>query len=422
MKSLTVKLFFCLTVMAVIFDLPFATGTNALVGKVSTYKDLLGDLSIRIDSFQKLLVGRDDDWLVRERLAGLYIERAGLTNNLQDFSAAEKVLEQAFAIAPKGSGPFITAARANYSIHRLAKAEQLINAMSKQVLMKGKSQIALISLHANIAFQQGRYAEALAGYRECENLSPGTCRTDLALYYAHTGGVSEAQALFLQALNETRSEDAKTRAWIKLQLGILMMEQGRYTEALKELGEADSIFPGWWLVREHIAETHTLRGDLAKAVPIYEEVVKETGLPQYMDALAECYKSLGRLSESKALSEKAEVLWEEQLKSFPESASGHALEHYLTDTANKQKLLQLAESNFHTRPGVEARIFLSLAYLETGRKEEASKQITSALATTFRSAQLYEVASRVSLALSRNEEAEKYRILCRQINPSSACQ
>jgi hypothetical protein len=107
MKSLTVKLFFCLTVIAVIFDLPFATGTNALAGKVSTYKDLLGDLSIRIDSFQQLLVGRDDDWLVRERLAGLYIERAGLTNNLQDFSAAEKVLGQAFAIAPKGSGPFI---------------------------------------------------------------------------------------------------------------------------------------------------------------------------------------------------------------------------------------------------------------------------------------------------------------------------
>ncbi len=384
------------------------------------YSTLVDDVNIRVKSFEKLAAERPADWVVRERLAKILAERSSLTGRIEDLIRADKVLHEAFGIAPAGSGPLSIAAKVNYSMHRLGKVDEYLNKLSAQPILKAPAVASIVAMRANLAFHRGDYDRALEGYRKCEGLQRGACLTDLATYYANTGGYLEAESLFKQALSTTASDDAHNRAWLNLQLGILRMRQGRYEETLTFLREADRILPGWWLVREHIAETLMLRGETKEAVAIYEEVVRETGLPQYLDALAEAYRKLGRESEAAALETKSEKLWDEQLKLAPEAASGHAMEHYMGNPARAEFVLDLAKKNFEIRPGGEAKLFLAEAYLKNSKPQEAKKLVDELMTTRYESAELYDLASRIYSNLGDGNRSAELRQKCLEINPAFA--
>lgn len=163
-----------------------------------------------------------------------------------------------------------------------------------------------------------------------------------------------------------------------------------------------------------------LRGETKEAVAIYEEVVRETGLPQYLDALAEAYRKLGRESEAAALETKSEKLWDEQLKLAPEAASGHAMEHYMGNPARAEFVLDLAKKNFEIRPGGEAKLFLAEAYLKNSKPQEAKKLVDELMTTRFESAELYDLASRIYSNLGDGNRSAELRQKCLEINPAFA--
>ena len=357
-----------------------------------SYADVLSEVTNRIDSYEKLIKkSGDSDWLLRDKLTSAYIERASLTNKFSDFSAAENVLNQAFKNAPQGSGPLLTAARLDYSLHRLSDAEKKLDLISKQVLIKSDKQIAILALQSNILFQRGNYSEALKGYHQCENYQSGACLEDLAIYYSKTGGLAEARSIFNLLLLKCKNEDFHHRAWLNLQLGIIELNQKNYDMALINLNAANKIMPDWWLVQEHIAETLGLKGDYKAAIEIYEKIVEQTGLPQYIDALAEMNLKVGKNQESEKLFKQAELIWQTDIKNFPEAVSGHAIDHYSL-VNNKEEFYKLALSNYKNRPNGEAGIKLAKALLEIGEQKQAKLEIEKILKSTYESKELNQVA------------------------------
>jgi tetratricopeptide (TPR) repeat protein len=194
---------------------------------------------------------------------------------------------------------------------------------------------------------------------------------------------------------------------VLLQSAIRRLDQQRYPEALTKLEEANTAFPGWWLVREHMAEVLALQGNDAAAITIYDEVIAQTGLPQYMDAQAECYMRAGRSAEATALFAKADALWKEQLRLFPESASGHALEHFMALNHDPAFVVKLAQENFSNRPGGDARVLLAKAYLSVGRPKDALTQVHALLASPYRTVEGLEVALDTFRTVGDEKNAEK---------------
>lgn len=384
----------------------------------TTYNSLLMDIDIRLHALDLRVAGRPKDWLVRQRLISTLLERAQLTNSVADYAKVEQAVAAAMELAPHGSGPLLQAAQFNYSIHRLDQAEKYLDQMERHAILKSSDQLPILILRSNIAFHRGQYQQALRGYRDCEAAAPSICSRELSIFYANTGGFSEAEALLNLVASKAQPEDVHARAWVALQLGILSMRRGNYPAALKNLAEADKLLPDWWLVREHIAEVHTLMGDDAAAVPIYQEIVQKVQLPQYMDALAGCYLRQGRSREAEELRAKAQALWEEQLKRFPESAAGHALDHFLESSSDSARSLALAEANLKARPAGEARVGLVEALLKANRPKDALIQIEQLLASPYRSAEAFDAAYKTYSALGERENAEKQRVLCLSINPS----
>lgn len=382
----------------------------------ASYSISLADLEERIDALQQRASKRPTDWLIRGILGSALFERAGLTNQLADFDRVQAVLDEAFSIAPAGSGPLLLAARFNFSVHRLAGAEKYLDMIDRRAVPRRDEELVARVLRAEIAVQRGQYEAAFKALGEVAAVAPVAAKAELALYHAKTGNPVEATALLEEALASAGTNDPRRRAWIRLQLGIVAMERGELVVALEHLQGADAEFAGWWLVHEHIAEIHTRRANLDKAITIFEELVRTADLPQHMDALASLYRRTGRAQEAEELITRAAARWEQQLTRWPESAMGHSLQHHLQFGA-PERALELALANEAARPGGEAQVLLASAYLRSGRAAEALAVAERALATPYRTPRLHDVAARAHAALGQTAAAEEQTALCLAINP-----
>jgi Tetratricopeptide repeat len=381
------------------------------------YGSLLDGLDQRIDGLQTRMNGRPGDWLTRMHLGTLLLERASLTNQADDYQRVQELLDESFMIAPEGSGPLLLAARFNYSIHRLDVAEEYLDTMDRRAIPRRDEALIGRVLRAEIALQRGEYEAALAGLTEIAAVLPVAATAELALYHAKTGNPAEAEALLEEALASTNPKDPRRKAWTQLQLGLIALDRGAYLVALERLQAADAELPGWWLVQEHIAEVHDRLGDHGQAIAIYEEIVRSTGLPQHMDALAIAYQHAGEQHNAQELIERSAALWEAQLVHFPEAAMGHGLLHHL-QFGTAERALELAEANHAARPGGEAQVLLARAYLKAGRPAEALELAHKALATPYRTAGLHDVAAQAHAALGNTAAAQEQLELRAAINPT----
>jgi tetratricopeptide (TPR) repeat protein len=385
--------------------------------EAKSYAGLVAELDRGIANARAALgTAHPTNWLVRERLAAQLLARAQLTGRVEDYLEVQTVLDEAFAMAPRGSGPVLLAARFNVSIHRLDKAELYLGTIAGHAVVTRETKVGAHLIAAQIAFARGDYATARAGLEQLAAASPDVAQTELALYHAATGATAQAESLYRQALAEAKPTDARRRAWIHLQLAVLAMEHGRYEQALATLEEANAALPGWWLIEEHMAEVLTLLGRDQEAVSVYEKVVRDTELPQYFDALGAVYERLGRHDEARALVARAAAAWDLQLAVLPESAMGHGLEHFL-EHGTPEQALALAERNYAVRPGGEAQVGLASAYLKAGQPAAAVKLLERTLKTPYRSAALHDAARRAYSAVGQADAAEAQRAKCLALNP-----
>lgn len=382
----------------------------------ASYVSLLAELDQRIADLQRRAGKRPADWLIRMHLGTALLERAGLTNQIDDLDRVQAVLDEAFAIAPVGSGPVVVAARFNFSIHRLEAAEKYLDMIDRRAVPRADDQLIARVLRAAIALQRGQYEAGFAELSAVAALAPVVANAELALYHAKTGNPGKAEALLEAELGTTSTKDPRRRAWLKLQMGIIAMERGELVVAVEHLKGADAELAGWWLVQEYVAEIHNRRSEHDKAIAIYEELVRTADLPQHLDALAGLYKHTGEQAKADALIARAAARWEEQLARYPEAAMGHGLQHQL-EFGTPARALELALANVAARPGGDAQVLLARAYLQSGAAAEALTVVERVLGSPYRTARLHDVAAKAHAALGHTAAADEQVALCLAINP-----
>jgi tetratricopeptide (TPR) repeat protein len=370
-----------------------------------TYTEVLAEADRSISTARWRIQQQPLAGYSHEELALALLNRARLAGGFEDYAEAESALDQAFEVGA-GAGPLLTRAVLNFSLHRLPRVADDLARLQHQNL--DATSVEVIGLRADLAFQRGQYAEALAGLRAAltqrETLSN---LARLATWHARMGHASEAAALLGRAERLTPATDFHTRAWLALQQGLLLLDQGRWPEALAQYRRAQRLMPGWWLAREHEAEVLALQGEMKNARAIYASVVADTAHPEFMDAIAQILLAEGQTQEARTWIERARKSYENRAQQFPEANYGHALDHYL-QFGNADQALALARANYRLRPNGDAATRLAAALVKSGRLPEAEKQVRSALATTWNTAELHAAACEVfrrtgQLALAQSE-------------------
>lgn len=383
-----------------------------------TFAAQLANVDRRIEGHLKVAERNGRSPLAYGRVADLYLTRARLSGDYDDYAKAEAMIAKAFEVSPTGFGPFMVRARLDYTLHRLDRVDADFERASRLPTRDGKENYQRELFAANLAFQRGQYAESKQAFESLVERMPAlSALSGLALWHWKAGQFDEAEPLYRRALEGYDGPETEPEAWLHLQLGLLDLDRGRYDEALAHYREGEALITGYWLIEEHIAEILTLQGKTEEAKAMYLAIIERTDNPEFMDAMAEIHEAAGEHDQAKQWLAKANERFEAQLGRFPEAAYGHALEHYLAHGDDPAKTLQMAESNHALRPNADAKRLLSEAQLAASQPAKAQATIEEALATPMRSADLHATAAAVYAATGDAAKADEHRAAARAINP-----
>lgn len=366
-----------------------------------------------------------DSWLAFEKVANLHMTRARLSGDYADYEAAEDALDEAFARAPEGSGPLLTRASLNFTLHRMDAMAADLAVVENRPLIDDPTRSVVEGLYGAIAFQSGEYEQAKEHYDRALQLDrTSTNLARLAHWHWRQGEFYEAELLYLQSSDLYVGSALEPRAWTHLQLGIMDLERGRYESAFEHYAVGAEILGGWWLLEEHIAEIAVLLGRRSQALDLYAEIIDNTQKGEFMDAraamlLEDADGDDAMTAEAQALLDRAEQVYAAQIARFPEASYGHALGHYL-DFGPAPRALELAEQNHALRPGVLSKLELSQAYLLNEQPNQARAVVDEALATSWRSADLYWVGSLVYEAVGDTTRAQQLAGEATALHPTIA--
>jgi len=391
--------------------IPYSGTTRQYTDEVANADLLVAAMQARVDASPTI-------WIYREQLAGVLLTRARLTGSWDDYAAAEQTL--AAALEQPNAAPWSTLAALRFSMHQFDGLPELIELIAGGWPQSTHLAGDVAGRRGNLDLVQGRYPEAGDALSEAASLNDSPAALSaLAVWHWRIGDFVAAESLFVQAASGYHAPTAEPRAWFHLNLGLLDLDRGRWSEALSHYRDAERELAGSWLVEEHIAEVLVLLGQTAEAEAIYRDVIERTDGPEFMDALSDLLAERGDTVEADQWRAAARQRWEEALLDFPEAAYGHALGHYLDSGDLPERALELAVANHDLRPGGDSKVALAEALLLNDQLPEARVVIEQALASMYRSADLHAVAYVVYTRLGEDVLAAAQRDLALSLNPSS---
>jgi tetratricopeptide (TPR) repeat protein len=319
--------------------------------------------------------------------------KATLTGEYADFQAAEKAIEAAIAAVGPSEDLLFLEASFHLKMHRLARARETLARMGDRA-----GEPRMHAFAADLAYQEGRYAEAGEGYRAARRSRSWDNLARLAFFESRTGNLAAAEKLYLEAQDELTVKEMRSWAWVELQRGLLDLDFGRPAKALEHYRRAEEGYSGWWLIEEHIAEALGQLGRRQEAVELYRRILEKNRSPEFLSALAALLEESDPAAAAE-LDREALAGFEKQSALYPEAALGHYLEHRLERGNADQALLEMARRNVALRPGGEARLLLARAYAKLGENEPAKAELAAIEATPWRMPELKQL--RAELRRSR---------------------
>jgi predicted Zn-dependent protease len=381
---------------------------------VVDYARLLQASEQAIAGARRELQRAPDDVAVHEEVALALAGKALLTGSYRDYAAADQALNEAFAAGDALHAPLLSRLYLDLLLHRMPRAEADRAALLKRYRVKDTAGFA--SESAELDFQAGRYAEALAGFHRSLNIEEGPrALARLGLWHARMGEPFEAAALFDRAEKNDHSETPYFHAWLELQHGQLLLDRGRWEQADEYFHHAGMLLPSWWLARSRQAEVLALQGERAQALALYEPLANETGDPEFMDAVARLRREGPDPASADAWIQRAAAAHAERMQLLPEAAWAHAAEHELW-FGTPDAALQLAQRNATLRPNGESRLLLARALYKSGHAAEARAEVQAVAASGWNTAELHALAAQLAAALGQREESERERALALDVN------
>lgn len=173
--------------------------------------------------------------------------------------------------------------------------------MSRSVSWEPKDPNAQYTL-GRIKYAENRFDEAIAAFQQCLSLDPKNVKAEdnLGLSYEGLGQVDEAVAAYKAAI-DWQSHSARKDDGPYINLGSLLLDQGRAGEALGYLKEAVAIEPADAKAHERLGKAYSHLNDLAHA---QTELEKATSLAPDVASL---HFMLGQVYRREGLVDKAKM-------------------------------------------------------------------------------------------------------------------
>ena len=388
-------------------------GTAVRSSSPTGYEAELARANSDVAELEMALDTRPRDVERRVRLVYRLFHRASLTGSMADFEAAETAVRQNIKDCGPREDLCLLKAHLDFRFHRLAEVKEDLRMAP---LLAGRFEGR--TLLAEIDFQEGRYQESRAGFeRLIEENRTWDNLARLAHWKGKMGDPGGADQLYLEAEGELTAKEMRSFAWLELQRGALAMTHGRYEHAAMHYGRADTAYPGYWHIDEHVAELYAAQGKFDDAVALLKSVIARAPKPELRQALGELYVFMG-------MPERAQPWFDDALAAYMESVGRGEVHyyHHLADffadpREDPPEAVKWARKDIALRSNFSTQTALAWALFKTGEIAEALDFVKQALASGVQDAGIFRTASTLFEAVGEIGESNRYTSAADAINP-----
>ena len=222
-------------------------------------------------------------------LASAALERVRETGDPSWYAKADEAGTRALAIAPRNVQAIDALATLANARHRFAEGLHL----ATQSTNLEPDHFAPLGLAADALIELGRYREGFATVERSLRLKPNAASYSRASYVAELRG-DRTQAIALMALAvESGRPGSESRAWSRVQLGLLHFGSGNLSEAAGQMRTALAERPGDARATAGSARIEAARGHLDRAASLYQAALDTTPLPEYAASLLDVDRARG---------------------------------------------------------------------------------------------------------------------------------
>jgi tetratricopeptide (TPR) repeat protein len=338
---------------------------------------------------------------------------AALTGDPAELAAAGPAIERAITAATRSGDLHLLQAKLALKLHRLAEVRRRLD------LVEAEGGCAeSTALRADLAVQEGRYAEAAQVYQAAlrQDRTWDTLAR-LAHLEAKLGDSEGAERRLVEARDELTAKEMRAFAWVEIQRGMLDFSRGQLDDAGGHYRVAARAYSGYWLVEERLAELAAAQGSVPEAIDRYHALVTRRPRPELQQALGELYHLLGDAEAARTWSERARRAYLASAARGEVHYYHHLADFYSDVQAHGGEAVRWAAADLALRPNAETRAAMAWALHLAGRTLEAVDLIEQALSTGWVDARFFAWAATINAAAGNVAAAEHHAASAREWNP-----
>ena len=222
-------------------------------------------------------------------LAGASLDRARQTGDPTWNTTAAEAAERALAVDPASFDALDVMGTLALTRHEFRDAL----AWARRSLAVAPSRVAPLGVRADALIELGRYREGFATVDRRLDLRPDLPSYSRASYARELQGDRVSAIALMELAVDAGGPGTESRAWTRVQLGLLRFGGGDLDGAEREMRRALSERPGDARATAGLARVLAARGRLDRAAALYSRAIDRVPLPEYPAALAEIHLARG---------------------------------------------------------------------------------------------------------------------------------
>ncbi len=365
-----------------------------------------------ITQMQERLRRNPEDATAYSQLGWAFLQRVRETNDATMYAQSEKAFDASLARDMNNVDALLGKGALAGSRHQFTAALSWADRALEQNPFKAQ----IFGVIGDALTELGRYDEAAAAVQKMVDIRPDVSSYSRVSYQRELHGDMLVAIDLMKRAFGSSNQTAESGLWVQVQLGNLYFNSGDLPQAEQTYAAALRFKPDYVFARAGMARVRVAQGRPAEALDIYQQLVKQLPMPEFVIALGELQEHEGQLAAAQQSYDLVRVI--DKL-----SASGGVdvdLELALFDAdhgADLAATVARAREVLARRPSIYAADTLAWALYRAGNITEAHTYSNQALRLGTRDAQLHFHAGMIALAAGDKPGAKSELTFALQINP-----
>jgi tetratricopeptide (TPR) repeat protein len=365
--------------------------------------------------YQRVLQRNPQNSRAYQGLGDALIRKARETGDPSYFNRAEEALKKSLQLNPGNAGAMRHLSYVFYSRHEFEAAAVHADKAIEMDSTDGDS----YGILGDALMETGAYEKAEEAYDKMmqreKSLYSYSRRAGLkSMRGDSAGAIADLDSAV--AAGKSAKQPAESIAWAEWQLGSDHFALGNLANAEAFYRQSLQTYPNYYRALASLAQVRAAQKKYVEAIDLYSKAVAILPMPEYIAALGDVYRKIGKPDQARKQYELVEYIG--RLSRLNEALYNRELAYFYADHDIKlTEGLELARRELEYRRDIYAYDVLAWTLYKNGQFGKAAEAIGEALKLDTKDAKLFYHAGMIYRQLGDKQKAQQYLSRALDTNP-----